>query len=315
MEVVFTDESTGNIDSWEWDFGDGGTSTQSSPVHTYNQTGVFTVTLTVEGPGGSDEEIKTDYITVNQAAPVAGFNGDPTTGEAPLEVQFTDASSGDVDTWEWDFGDGDTSTEQNPLHTYTSAGDYTVSLTVTGDGGSSTETKIDFINVTEPAPTAEFSATPTTGEAPLEVQFTDESAGSVNSWEWDFGDGNTSTEQNPVNTYLSPGNFTVSLTATGEGGSSTETKVDYILIPVGIDESQNSIKIFPNPVGDRLQIDFGNAGQRTIVLFDTNGKQLLTRGSTASATSLDLSGFHAGWYLIKITSGNQTLKEFRIVKK
>jgi len=79
-------------------------------------------------------------------------------------------------------------------------------------------------------------------------------------WGWDFGDGNTSTEQNPENTYETPGNFTVSLTATDPGGSHTGTKVDYILVPVGISEGiYNNIKVFPNPVTNTLTIEFPTA--------------------------------------------------------
>lgn len=86
----------------------------------------------------------TDSIT-----PIADFSGSPTTGEAPLTVNFTDLSIDDVNSWDWDFGDAGSSTDQDPNHTYSSAGTYTVSLTVTGPGGSDTETKIDYITVTE----------------------------------------------------------------------------------------------------------------------------------------------------------------------
>ena len=79
----------------------------------------------------------------------ADFSASPTSGPAPLRVNFTDQSTGDITSWSWDFGDGATSTEQNPSHTYTDAGTYTVSLTVTGLGGSDTEVKANFITVLE----------------------------------------------------------------------------------------------------------------------------------------------------------------------
>jgi PKD repeat protein len=110
------------------------------------------VSLKVTGPGGSDEEIKENYITVTTPppAPKADFLGDPTSGDAPLTVNFTDQSSGSITEWSWDFGDGGISTAHNPSHTYLSAGTYTVSLTVIGPGGSGTETRTNYINVTSP---------------------------------------------------------------------------------------------------------------------------------------------------------------------
>jgi len=102
-----------------------------------------------------------------------------TSGFAPLEVQFTDQSTGTISSWSWNFGDGSTSNERDPVYTYTQPGGYTVSLTVTGPGGSDTETLANLIQVEEApsAPVASFTASPTSGTSPLQVQFTDQSAG------------------------------------------------------------------------------------------------------------------------------------------
>jgi len=169
-----------------------------------------------------------------ETPPVANFSGNPTSGDKPLAVQFTDLSSGSPTSWSWDFGDGvGTSTAQNPSYTYNDTGYYTVSLTATNTYGSDTETKIDYIHVTEPSPNqpvANLSGTPTSGDAPLTVSFTDLSTENPTSWSWDFGDGGTSTEQNPSYTYNDTGHYTVSLTATNAYGSDTETKLDYITV-------------------------------------------------------------------------------------
>ncbi|MEO2161587.1 MAG: PKD domain-containing protein, partial [bacterium] len=157
--------------------------------------------------------------------PTAEFSGTPTSGTAPLTVAFSDLSTGDVTGWSWDFGDGGSSSAQNPSHTYSVAGTYTVALTVTGAGGTDTATKVGYITVNEPPPTADFSGTPTSGDAPLVVAFSDASTGNVISWSWAFGDGGSSSSQNPSHTYLAAGTYTVSLTATGAGGSDTSTKV------------------------------------------------------------------------------------------
>ncbi|NOX90080.1 MAG: PKD domain-containing protein [Calditrichaeota bacterium] len=232
LTVQFTDQSTGEITDYSWDFGDGGTSTEQNPQHTYNSSGTYTVSLTVTGPGGSDTDTQTDLITVYDPI-TADFTGDPTSGEAPLSVQFTDQSVGTVNSWQWDFGDGGTSTVQNPTHEYSAAGTYTVTMTASNSCDSDTKTKTDYITVTEATgnpPVADFSGSPTSGDAPLTVTFTDQSTNDPTSWSWDFGDGGTSTEQNPTHTYNSAGNYTVSLTASNTYGSDTETKTDYITV-------------------------------------------------------------------------------------
>jgi PKD repeat protein len=150
LTVQFTDQSTGQISAWSWSFGDGGTSSAQSPRHTYADPGRYAVSLTVSGPGGSDTETKTNYIAVQEAIPVSGFSGTPRSGSAPLTVQFTDQSTGQISAWSWNFGDGSTSTAQDPSHTYADPGTYTVRLTVTGPGGSDTEAKTGYIQVSPP---------------------------------------------------------------------------------------------------------------------------------------------------------------------
>jgi PKD repeat protein len=157
--------------------------------------------------------------------PTAGFTATPTSGNAPLPVQFTDTSTGAPTSWAWDFGDGSTSTARNPSHTYTTAGTYTVTLVATNAGGPGAP-KTAQVTVTSPtpAPTASFTASATTGAAPLTVTFTDTSTGSPTSWAWDFGDGTTSTVQNPPAKTFAAGTHTVTLRVSNAGGPSTATK-------------------------------------------------------------------------------------------
>lgn len=181
--------------------------------------------------GGSDDPPPPAGPTIT-----AGFSGTPLSGNAPLTVQFTDQSTSDlgISTWLWSFGDGTTSSQQNPMHGYSAAGLYTVSLTVTGLAGSDTETKADYINVSAPSGNiaAGFYATPNSGVKPLAVQFTDisTSTSGITGWSWDFGDTGTSTAQSPLHTYNTEGVYTVSLTVTGTDGSDTETKTDFITV-------------------------------------------------------------------------------------
>ena len=168
--------------------------------------------------------------------PVASFTGTPTTGSAPLNVQFSDNSTGNPTSWSWNFGDpgsgaANTSTSQNPSHSYAADGTYTVSLTVTNASGNDTRTRANYIVVATP-PVANFTGAPTTGNGPLEVQFTDSSTAAT-SWSWDFGDpgsgaANTSAVQNPTHTYNDDGSYTVTLTATNDNGSSVKTRTSYI---------------------------------------------------------------------------------------
>jgi len=163
--------------------------------------------------------------------PVANFTGAPTSGTMPLNVAFTDQSTGSPTSWSWTFGDGGTSTAQNPSYTYTSAGTYSVSLTVSNANGNDTFTRNGYISVgTPPAPTADFSANPTSGEFPLVVAFTDQSAGAPTSWSWTFGDGGTATSANPSHTYTAAGTYDVTLTVTNAYGNDSLTRNGYITV-------------------------------------------------------------------------------------
>ena len=240
LTVQFTDQSTegdNTIVSWYWEFGDGDTSTAQNPGHTYDD-GTYTVSLTVtDSHGCSDTETKTDHITSNEG-PTAAFSADVTDCCDPLTVQFTDQSTeGDntIVSWYWEFGDGTNTTAQNPSHTYDD-GTYTVTLTVTDSHGcSDTETKVDYITSNE-GPTADFSAIPTSGYAPLEVDFTDNSVAGDNpivDWYWEFGDGDTSTNQNASHTYSSVGTYTVTLTVTDEHACIDDATTNVVVrVPV-----------------------------------------------------------------------------------
>jgi len=234
MTVQFTDQSTGAPAAWAWNFGDGSTATERHPVHTYATAGIYTVSLNATNAGGSNTKTVTNYITVNIPAPVANFSANKTVGTVPMTVQFTDQSTGAPAAWAWNFGDGSTATERHPVHTYATAGIYTVSLNTTNAGGSNTKTAPNYITVNIPAPVANFSANKTSGAYPLAVGFTDMSVGTPTKWNWSFGDGSTATVQHPVHTYITNGTYTVSLNATNAGGSNTKIVTNYITVTVPI---------------------------------------------------------------------------------
>ncbi len=233
LEVQFTDLSIGSIISWEWDFDNDGTidSYEQNPNYTYVLQGDYTVSLTVSDGTDQDTETKYNYITVFNSVN-ADFSADPTSGTVPLDVQFTDLSTGSIVSWEWDFDNDGVidSYEQNPNYTYVLQGDHTVSLTVYDVVNQHTETKTDYISVI--GPTADFEADSTFGYCPLEVQFTDLSTGSIVSWEWDFDNDGVidSYTQNPVYTYAVPDTFSVTLFIFDGTYSDQITKTDYIIV-------------------------------------------------------------------------------------
>ncbi len=176
-------------------------------------------------------------VTLGSEIPNADFSASTTSGNAPLTVKFTDKSTGSPTEWKWSFGDGSALvTQYNPTYTYTKPGTYTVKETVSNAAGKDTEIKTNYITVKAApvkAPVAAFSASPTSGNIPLKVQFTDQSSNHPTSWKWDFGDKSSSTEKSPAHTYSAAGTYTVKLTATNAAGSNTVTKTSYITVKAG----------------------------------------------------------------------------------
>ncbi len=221
LKVQFTNQSTGTVNSSIWDFGDGSTSNVYNPVHTYEQTGIYTVSLRVENKIAADEMVKLEFIKVGDSRPVAALSAEPRQGIAPLLVQFTNQSTGEFDSINWDFGDGSLSNENNPIHVYTLPGQYNVSLKVLGASGADSLLMTNLITVQSAPPAANFGFTPANGFVPLTVQFSDSSTGEIENWKWMFGDGDTSDVQNPEHVYELSGDYDATLIVTGPGGVDT----------------------------------------------------------------------------------------------
>lgn len=183
----------------------------------------------------TDPDVRDIYLYDLSNAPIsdnitANFTSNVTSGIAPLTIAFTDASTGTPELWQWNFGDGATSNEKGPVHTYLSAGNYTVNLTVSNSDSSDSKlaTIIVSENVTPVFIVANFSTTLTDENDPLTIQFTDLSQNAT-LWNWDFGDGATSTLQNPAHTYESPGNYVVSLTSSSENVTASRSATITVL--------------------------------------------------------------------------------------
>jgi len=240
LTVAFTDQSTNAPTSWTWDFGDGAISTNRNPDHQYTTAGIFTVTLTATNSAGSDDELKTNYITVIPEPPVANFAKNVSTGQAPLAVRFTDTSTGgDPTSWAWDFqNDGFIdSNEENPVFVYTIPGTYSINLTVANLGGTSSKLKENQITVTAPpAPVAAFTSDVRTGIVPFTVQFIDGSTGAIMHWAWDFENDGTIDNTTPAPKFIFTvaGTYTVNLTVYGPGGTDSEEKTDFIRVSAAV---------------------------------------------------------------------------------
>lgn len=310
FSVDYQSTSTNSPDTYEWIF-EGGTPTTSAdaqPSVVYTEAGVYDVTLTVANGNGSNTETFTDYITVGDN-PISGF----TFNTNGLEVTFFDGSD-DADTYSWSFGDGQSSTVQNPIHTFLAEGIYTVTQTVTNDCGTSSESV--SINTYTPV-SAGLSSDITAGCADLEVQFEDMSSANVTSWAWTFAGGTpaTSTDQNPTVTYATAGQYDVVLTVSHPESTESITLTNYVAVsdvPVTSFEFFDDLfeVDFTNTTveGDTYLWDFGDGNSSTmespthtyaaegtyeVILVATNSCGATTAAETVIINALPTAGFNS----------------------
>jgi PKD repeat protein len=205
--------------SYDWTFGDGGTGSGQNPTHLYASDGSYTATLTVTD-SQLDTAVDTAPVTISTSS-VAAEAGGPYSGTICDPISFSGGVAGGCPpyTYSWDFGDGGSSTLQNPTYQYTSDGSYTATFTVIDDkGGSDTDTAPVSISTPGLVASADGPDNGCTGES---VSFTGSAIGGCTpySWSWGFGDGGTSAQQNPSHTYSSPGVYTVTLTVTDDASN------------------------------------------------------------------------------------------------
>ena len=307
-EVQFTDQSSGSA-SWSWEFGDGATSSFPNPAHTYQDTGSYDVTLTITNGGNcTDDTTIVGAVTVHPQV-IAAFTADSTLDcVAPHDLQFTDQSTG-ANSWSWDFDDQTVSSDQNPNHTYSGVGTYNVELTASNSVSGCSDVTSMAIEVNE-APVASFSHSENANTA----TFNNTSIGG-STYHWDFGDGNSSTMENPTHTYAGGGIYTVLLTVTNNCGTDTISDTVIILIvdvldPTGISD----LKVYPNPTGGRTRIQaIVNTPINTlnVEILDMSGRivwqDISTNHSGYINAELDLSDLSEGLYQLQLTSGNHRI--------
>jgi PKD repeat protein len=249
--------------------------------------------------GMAVDDLNISFSLTNPPPPVvADFVAGPTNGLAPLAVSFTNLSSG-ATSYSWDFGDGNTSTATNPANTYSNAGNYTVTLTAMGAGGTNSLIRSNYVVLTNQPPpvVADFVGDPTNGAAPLTVSFTNLSSGAT-GYSWDFGDGNTSTAANPANTYSNAGSYTVTLMAMGVGGTNSLTRSNYIVV------TNPPPPVLADFVGDPtngaapLTVSFTNLSSgATSYSWDFGD------GNTSTAANPANTYSNAGSYTVTLTAG------------
>ncbi len=237
LEVRFTGDQSFDdtaIASYNWNFDNGGTSNMANPIHIFSEPGSYEVTLAViDDEGLQDIENVTIQVNAPNLPPNAVITATPLEGDSPLLVAFTGSASSDdsiISTYFWDFGDGDTATLDDPVHTYNNPGSYTAILTVTDDEGLQ---DIEYVTIQVNAPNlnpiAIATGTPLNGDAPLEVDFTGNASSDdsmISTYFWDFKDGTTSSLVNPSHVFTVPGSYSVTLTVTDdEGLENTDTLV------------------------------------------------------------------------------------------
>lgn len=273
LTVTFQDKSSNTPKFWNWDFGNGQLSNLQNPSISFG-VGTYAVTLVVRNSDGTNGVTKTNYITV-YPSPQAGFSADITTGCIPSTIHFTDQSSpvaGNITTWDWDFGDGTTSNQQNPAHQYTATGYYTVTLRVTSSTGcQNTSSAGRYIRIA-PGVIPDFDFTnPGTCRGPFNVPFTNLTSGpGILTYQWDFGNSTGSTQDNPVGTYAAGGTYAVTLKATSEYGCSAT-----IQKPVNITGTNTSFTS-PDTVCLNTTVSFQNTSApapRNILWYFGNGLQ------------------------------------------
>ena len=302
--VLFDDASGGNPTSFFWEFegGNPSTSTSPNPLIQYQFPGVYDVSLTVTNADGSDTETMLNAIEVEQP-PIITTNFNNTGGNT---FQFT-GNSNNALSWNWQFGDGNVSFLQNPIHNYTSSGTYTVVATASNVCGTTQESFTVDVNL---APIAAFSQNNTVGCAPLTVNYLNQSLHNPTDFYWQFEGGSPTNSDlgSPQITYQIPGNYDVSLQVSNSAGSDIEIKQNLVTVNPGptaffVSNISGGTVTFNNTsfIYDSSIWDFGDGNSSTLAspthTYEANGTYTVTLsvdnecGSDAYQQEITISGY------------------------
>ncbi|MBC7632322.1 PKD domain-containing protein [Aeromicrobium sp.] len=326
LKVLFdgtgSSDSDGTVASYDWTFGDGTTSTSMSPEHTYAQAGGFEVTLKVTDDDGATDTIsKTVNVAPANVKPTAAFMSTTDFLKVTFDGTGSSDSDGTVASYAWEFGDGSTSTLGSPEHSYTTAGDKTVKLTVTDDDGATDSvTKTVTVTAVPPAnvkPTAAFMSTTDFLKATFDGTGSSDSDGTVASYAWEFGDGGTSTATSPSHTYTTAGDKTVKLTVTDNDGATDSVTKTVTVTAVPAPSATLAEDAFGRNVangfgsadkGGAWTVSGGNTsfavdGSKGVLTLPTAGSSRSATLGSVSSTDTDLT---AEFSLNKVATGGGT---------
>jgi PKD repeat protein len=295
-----TTVASGGVKFWQWDFGDGSKDTAANPYHTYPVNGYYQVKLVAHTPYGCVDSA-TQKILITKK-PVVSVRDTTVCSGSDITFQF---SGNNTASWRWTFGDGGSSTLQNPVHRYLAAGKYTLWFTginSTGCGDSASAT----INVREGA-NAAFTET----ASMRVVSFTAEDSTAGNKYAWEFGDGGSSALRKVKHQYSQDGTYVVKLTVTAASGCISTWADTLKVSETGIDEvtaDELKIELYPNPADNTLSVRCGNQdcpSRMKMTIMDMQGRVLSKVNTSGSEVStLDVSALKPGCYLLSITDGN-----------
>lgn len=302
LDVGFA-PTTNNASSFVWDFGDGNTSNQSNPTHSYAAPGTYVVCVIGTGPCVSDTFCNS--VTVTCGPLVSNFS----TAENGLQVGFGDLSGAGV-AWQWDFGDGNGASVSNPLHTYPADGSYLVCLTVTDICGQQDQF-CDSIQVCDFL-LADF----TYSVVGNQVNFVDLSNGTPTDYNWNFGDGNSSNQSNPSHQYSNLDSFSVTMEVINLCGDTSE--ITYTVSLVGLENQiLNQVLVYPNPNQGQfsVQLPEGVWGKVELEMLDLMGRRVLAQQiEEGSGQKMAIEGRNlaTGTYLLRLRTEMGT-RQFRVV--
>lgn len=296
-----------NATSWFWAFGDGGTSLTQNPQHIYTTAGTYQVCLISTNPCGTDTICDSVDVCVGPVLP--GFMSSVSGGT----VMFTDTTVGSSN-WMWDFGDGNSSNMQNPTHTYATNGTYVPCLTTWNNCGDTASVCGDTLVICIP-PSASWTWT---GNTQGTVMFTHTGMPAGTSWNWNFGDSNNSTMQNPTHTYAFPGMFNVCLTVMDSCGQDTFCDSVNVLI-IGVEDPNMGFTVdwIPNPFSEsalvKISGDVG-LGEVQLELYDLQGRKVYTdSGDAQSPFVIRRNGIAAGTYMYRVQTDDGRVVTGRVV--
>ncbi|MCB9275577.1 MAG: PKD domain-containing protein [Lewinellaceae bacterium] len=307
VTASFTNTSS-NADTYLWLFGDGESSTEESPVHSFPGAGDFAVQLITAN--GCGQDTAGQVVSVVGEAPTPAITASDSMGCAPFTVQFQGSySGGGPDSWSWSFPGGEpaVSAEQNPIVVYNEAGAYSASLTVSNAFGENSTAWAGTVAVNT-APTASF----TFSQQDASISIDSVTTGDGWSYFWDFGDGNNSMETAPVHTYAANGIYTVTLTVTNECGEAKETAQVEVMITGLEDEAWlESLLVFPNPNHGAftVAVEGQPANSLQLGLYNVVGQRLLSVEEDFHTGQgrylLDASALPAGVYVVEVIAGGR----------